>query len=299
MYKLQGTTILSRVTGTFGHANGLAKYLSFCIPIIFVFAYYNRRSIVGLMALLCAVAAGVTLLFTLTRGSWIGAGIAMAFVLFELVKRLCNSSLKSIILVTVLLTVSLGCIVGLFEDVRVRLFENDYNSAESRIPMAMVALNIIKANPVQGIGLNNYTRVMNRYDHTTNRQTYIFPFPVHNGYLLIAAESGIQTLLLFLWIIGAAIRKGRTAFDFSSSFTSLLQVGWIASMFTWLIADLFDCNYAGSNVMLWFVVAMIAATSQLSSPENQEKIKDDRLIRTRMTQLPPRPEKNTGLPGIL
>ncbi len=284
MFKVQGNTILSRVTGTFGHANGLAKFVSFCIPIIFVFAYYHRRSIVGLLALLCSVAGGVTLLFTLTRGSWIGAGIAMAFVLFELAKRHYKNRLKSIIMVTIILSLAIGVIIGLFEDVRVRLFENDYNSAESRIPMAMVALNIIKANPVKGIGLNNYTRVMNRYDNTRNRQTYIFPFPVHNGYLLIAAESGIQTLLVFLWIIGAAIRKGRAAFDFSSSFTSLLEVGWIASMSTWLIADFFDCNYAGSNVMLWFVVAMIAATSQLPRPENQGKIKDDTLAGPRLTQ---------------
>lgn len=266
-YKVQGGYILSRVTGTFGTANSLAKYLGFCIPAIFVFAYYNFHSLSGKLALLSAAAGGFTLLLTMTRGSWIGVGFAMTFVFFELLKRHFNSRLKSMILVILLVSGTFIGTVGVFEDVRIRLFESDYRSAQSRIPMAKVALNIITSNPIRGVGLSNYTRVMQQYDRTRNWQTYKFPWPVHNSYLLIAAESGIPTLLVFLWIIVAVVYLGWPAFGFSGSFSSLLQVGWLASLSTSLIAGMFDLNYPGANTMLWFIIAMIAATSRLSSAD--------------------------------
>ena len=274
----QGRYILSRVTGTLGHPNTLAKYLALCIPAIFIFACMKLRSLPGKLALLGAVAGGLTLLLTMSRGSWVGMGFAMAFVFFELLKRYFNSRLKSFILLSLILGVSFIGTISIFEDVRVRLFEDDYRSAQSRIPMAKIALNIIEENPVRGVGLNNYTRVMKQYDRTREWQSVIFPHPVHNSYLLITAESGIQTLLVFLWLITAAIRLGRPAFDFSGSSLSLLQIGWIASLSTWLIAGLFDRDYAGSSIMLWFIVAMIAATSQMSFSKQAQTVKPNNRI---------------------
>ena len=40
---------------------------------------------------------------------------------------------------------------------------------------------------------------------------------------------------------------------------------------TWLIAGMFDRDFAGTNVMLWFTMAAIAATSRILSTENESE----------------------------
>lgn len=176
-------------------------------------------------------------------------------------------------MVTVILLNALlaGAVLIVFEDVRIRLFEDDYNRAQARLPMAMVALNVIKDQPIKGVGLNNYTRVMHAYDRTQKWQTYTFPHPVHNSYLLIAAESGIPALIAFLWLIGAVYARAWPALSQLDSPVGLLQVGWMGGLMTWLIAGMFDRDFAGTNVMLWFTIAAIAATSRILLTENERE----------------------------
>ena len=272
MTQVQGKRILSRVGGTIGHPNELARYLCFCIPVLvsYVFAKFNPS--IKKLALYATMAGSITLMLTLSRGCWLALGLTSIFLFYEIFRCYLRSRLKSIVMVILCLGILVGATLAVFEDVRIRLFEQDYGRAEARIPMAMVALNIIKAHPIGGVGLNNYTVVMQAYDRTREWQTYEFPHPVHNSYLLIAAESGIPALVAFLWFIGAVFTKAWPALKSFNSPASLLQIGWMGGLLTWLVAGMFHRDFAGTNVMLWFTLSMIIATGRVLSIEHEKNI---------------------------
>ena len=129
--------------------------------------------------------------------------------------------------------------------------------------MAKVAWNVIKANPFTGVGLNNYTNVMQRYDRTRAWESYRFPHPVHNAYLLIAAETGIPALAAFLWLIAAFFAKTWTAFRRIDVPLALFQIGCMGSVLTWTVSGMFDRDMAGQNEMLWFVMGVAIATDRM------------------------------------
>jgi O-antigen ligase len=265
--KLQGEFILSRVGGTIGHPNALGRYLCLCIPVLLTYPLAQLDSRLAKLTWVSLATGGITLILTLSRGSWAALALVSLFLFFEIFRRYLKSRAKSMVIVFLVVGFIATAILVIFEDVRIRLFENEYRSAQSRIPMAKVALNVIAENPIKGVGLNNYSRVMQRYDRTREWQTYGFPHPVHNSYLLIAAESGIPVLIAFLWLITAVFAKGWSALKCTNVPLSLLQVGWMGGIMTWLISAMFDRDFPGANVMIWFTIAMIVATSRMLSSE--------------------------------
>lgn len=267
--QMQGTFALSRVGGTIGHPNALAKYLCFCIPVFIACTFSMPNSTVKKLAGLAAAAGGMTLLLTLSRGSWVALGVALCFLFYEIFKCKFASRAKSIVTVVVCIAVFAGITLTVFKDVRTRLFEDDYGAAQARFPMALIAANIIRDHPVTGVGLNNYTRVMQAYDNTREWQAYHFPHPVHNSYLLIAAESGIPALIAFLWLIGAAATKVRPSLKLCNSPVALLQIGLAGGLITWLISAMFDRDFAGNNIMLWLTIALIAVCQRIIVYENE------------------------------
>ena len=73
--------------------------------------------------------------------------------------------------------------------------------------MFKVAFNVITAHPITGVGSKNYTLVHQDYDHTDEHISVMLPdSPVHNLFLLYAAEIGILGLLFFLWFVWELLR---------------------------------------------------------------------------------------------
>lgn len=269
---LTGLESLSRVGGTIGHPNGLAKYLNLCLPVLLCAIFIRFNTVVRLLACLSFILGGFTEILTFSRGGWLALGIVLILTLYEIIRYRSKSRPTSIIFATLLFLFLFGITMVVSDNFRNRLFKDDFGSAKSRIPMAQVALSIIKDKPLRGVGLNNYATVMHAYDRTRNAQTYKFPHPVHNSYLLIAAESGIPALAAFLWLIAAIFNKARTTLKFNASSFSLLQVGWIGGLLTWLISGMFDRDFAGTNVMLWFTFAMVMASDRILFIENKKEI---------------------------
>src|SRR5262249_41195832 len=78
-----------------------------------------------------------------------------------------------------------------------RLTSEDSNAASERIPMAKTALRMIAHNPF-GVGFDQYVSRMTAYDGTPDGLSYHFRFPVHDAYLILAAEQGVWVLLVYI-----------------------------------------------------------------------------------------------------
>lgn len=258
---LAGASAISRVGGTIGSANSLAMYLNLILPIIFSFVFIRTKPIFRSIAGIVFILGGLTEILTMSRGGWVALTAAVVIVLYGIFKKHYQSRFKSYVLtMTVIILITLPVIAS-FVDVQKRLFEDDYGAAYGRIPQMKVAFNIIAHHPFTGIGLNNYATVMNRYDRTRENKTYQFPYPVHNAFLLIAAESGLPALFCFILIFVGIFKKAALFFKSDDHFLSILGIGSFCGVITWLIHAQFRMDYA--NVFLWFSMGICVAIHQL------------------------------------
>jgi O-antigen ligase len=72
-----------------------------------------------------------------------------------------------------------------------------------RLELAKNALQLIKQNPLIGVGLNNFIVNLPKFQ----KGQILWLQPVHNIYLLVAAETGIIGLLIFFWFLFLTFKK--------------------------------------------------------------------------------------------
>ena len=196
MLMAPGQEAFSRVGGTFSGPNPLARFLnSFLLVPLLVMVQGRSLWLRASGAVFFGVGA-TALLLTKSRGGWLAASAALALVLYLYLRRRRSRPFAGAVLLWG--SVALILAVLIVPMTRQRLIADDYGSAASRVPMSLTALRMIADHPVFGVGLQNYTREFHRYDVTPEGQTYEFRWPVHNAYLLLAAESGVVTALAFL-----------------------------------------------------------------------------------------------------
>jgi O-antigen ligase len=196
-------TIL-RPGGTMGHSSNFAKLASLCLPMCLAILYAVYKNIWRITICVIIIASLSALVFTASR-----AGIATSLfglVWVFLMKRLTMKQKKTInIPIVFFLVLGIGLAWQLGGNLLKSRMTEDYGSAISRPQMFSVAYNVIKNHPFLGVGLNNYTLIASYYDKTREAISITFPHPVHNIYLLYAAEMGIAGALFFVWFLVATI----------------------------------------------------------------------------------------------
>lgn len=162
--------------------------------------------------------------------------------------------------------------VGLITPLRQRLFLEDYGAARVRIPLAEVALNIIGHHPWLGIGLGNYTMAAPDYDTTPEGISYEFPRPVHNEFLLIAAEQGLPVLSLFLVILFyVVIQLFRLSQSRTDPILPYLAIGLLGTILAWSISRQLDYNYVLLGDPFWLLVGLSLAMVQVNRREGGDQ----------------------------
>jgi len=80
------------------------------------------------------------------------------------------------------------------------------SSFSRRSELAKISLKMFLDKPLSGVGLNNFTAVMENYGYISS--TVRFLQPVHNIYLLILSETGLLGMFGFLYLL-AKIKPNR------------------------------------------------------------------------------------------
>ena len=258
-----GVFAISRVGGTVGSPNDLAAYFGMILPInlALLFAPIDRRY--KLLLIPVFLMSFFVLILTFSRGGWLSMIIGGAVTLYCCLARLTRRKVSSSILLAGILAVLLLASLVFITPVKKRLFEDDYGAARSRIPMSLLASNMIAQNPWLGVGLGNYTEVASFYDTTREGISYTFNWPVHNEFLLVASELGLPALGLFLFLIGVIliflIRLGRSLIDPIIAYTTY---GLLGGFVAWSIHHLFDYNHVMMSVQIWSLVGLILAMNR-------------------------------------
>ena len=253
-----GAGVVSRIGGTLGHPNQLAKYLELLLPLNLALLFTPVSKWWKLAIAVILLMATATMILTYSRGGWVGLSIATALCCYWCLAKL-RSKLKVVSFIMIVVISATFCIAAItqLDSVRKRLFEDDYGAARSRIPMAKIAVNIIQHNPLLGVGLGNYA-------HEAKEASARLPMVVHNEYLLIAAELGVPASFLFLFILTVVfvllIRISRSRDD---PFLSYTAIGFFCGLLAYCIHLFIVFHYALFLNYFWFIVGLVQAMNEI------------------------------------
>ncbi|NOY59307.1 MAG: O-antigen ligase family protein [Calditrichaeota bacterium] len=202
----------------------------------------------------------VALIMTGSRGGWIAFILGMLVFFFIAVKsrhvRLSTLFGTGLIGIAVIAGIALA-FSGMIEE---RIHGNDYGSAISRIPMIQIAINLIEAHPLGGVGINNYAVVMKKYNDTIlGRRFKSIPRPVHNMFLLVTGETGmiglLMLLLLLYFFFATALKSARS----SDETISIINISVLAGIVAMCAHGMVDKHAPGGYPLFYVFMAMIAS----------------------------------------
>jgi len=253
----------SRIVGTWLSYNDFSFYLTYFMPLAFVCIFTKVpilfRYIYGFAFLLSVPA----IIWTNSRGAWLSLALAMFFVFMFMTSHIRGKQavIKTFLTILVVIVLVSPIFPRVIDKVVGRVVNDDNGSAESRLPQFEVAGNIIRANPINGIGLNNYTEVMLDYDTTEEGLFSITRYPVHNVYLHMFAELGIIGIMSYAFLIISIFRVGLKYTSTYKDDNSFYIIGLLAGIISFLFHGTVDTVSLGNKlfIYLWFFTGLIVA----------------------------------------
>jgi hypothetical protein len=197
-----GAIIANRAEGSFAHPTSLALFLILTFPVAFAFALNGPRRLRAPM-MICAVAAMTGLIATQTRGSFIGAGFALIYMMWKW-QAFRRFAAAAILVLALAGLFNIGSVFGGGQTASVvgdRLSSLSLNGeGDQRLEIWATVPRIIVSHPVLGIGQGNFPAVSPRYGL---RDVSGVAFDhAHDIFLNIAVELGLPALVLFLCLLG-------------------------------------------------------------------------------------------------
>lgn len=257
-----------RVGGLLGHPNAFATYLTMVLPFCLFFLVNAQRKTTRVASFVLFCLGCIVLLATKSRGAWLGFGISAlcAFILFIFRAKRVHIRRFGVITV-VIISLLVGGTVS-HDVIKKRFFIDDKGSAASRIPMMMDALEVIKNNPLIGIGLNNYVLAISKYDITGIHKGFVQP--VHNLFLLIAAETGIMSFFVFILFWAIILRKVYMLSKINNIKTFVLALSLFISIISFFIIHQVDSNYRpypSIQRVIWLLAGLVVSSNQIKFSE--------------------------------
>lgn len=239
-----------RAHGTFFHPNIFSGFLNISAIFTLYLIYKSKRKI--FFSLFLAVQI-VALIFTFSRAG-LASFVCVSFLFFFLmlmkkydVKKMFLVFLTILILIGVFFSkylVERGFAGRFFQSKKAK--EMNVGSDDLRLSLKKSAINMIKKHPFWGIGFRNFLIKRNEYSDEKLKRAY-----VHNIYLLIAAETGLVSLFIFLLFLSLIfINTIKYALN-------PLAICSICSIISFLLIGFFDhypvSSYVGRIILFGFL----------------------------------------------
>lgn len=187
----------------------------------------------------------LSLLLAFTRGVWLGCLAAAVYLLWHF-KRRWVPVVPAMLVLFYLVSPPLVQL-----RIRSLLSTQSESSNRARVLMTRTGLNMIRENPLFGVGPEGV-----KYNFDVYRPRPFGPTPeayyghLHSNYLQIAAERGLPCLAFFLWMLLAAIRdQWRLAARLAPEYRYIPH-GIAAAVIAVLVAGAFEYNFGDSEVAM-------------------------------------------------
>lgn len=266
---------INRAFSTIGQSNALAAYLVMTIPLTLPLAF-GRRLAVQLAVTGLVVLEVAALAFTLSRGGYLGAGVAAAVLLAVLLVRRGELmsrrglAVAALALATVLVASATlpGPRAAAERTVTRAMMTIDFEdgSIEAHLDQWAVGAAIVADHPLLGTGQETYVLHFDGYlDEVVPPERHsiwedLAPGSPHNHYLAIAVGAGVPALLAYLAIFGIAGRRTlggvRASRDPRTAFVGAALLAAVAGH---LVTDSFMTAETSGTVLAWTVVGVGSA----------------------------------------
>jgi len=251
-----------------------AEFASFIIPILMiaVSTFITRGTLVrrGPLAVAIAMAMGAIAL-TYTRAAWAGVVLGSAWIMVvghrhRLLRRralahVCCAAVAAVVILTPMIAKRLaGSPLG--------------SSYSERVALMSMAVDIIKQEPVLGVGAGAYGHVFRHYLGANHDGAWMWI--VHNKYLLRTAETGLAGGLALIVLFGAAIRLSLRLVRSPDPLVAKLALGTGAGLIA-MCWEMYWDTFRGFtyNALLWLLFGLLAVCWQLERQRALEQSDSD------------------------
>ncbi|MCL2377423.1 MAG: O-antigen ligase family protein [Defluviitaleaceae bacterium] len=241
-----------RIYSTLENPNVLGKYLIFIVMIAFGMAYYFRDYLHKIAALGIMATAGLCLVFTQSRGAWLGVILAAAVFALLRDRRLVILGILGLIAAPFFISpevlqrfLSIGDLADTSTNFRVSIWLGSLDMARVFWPIGI------------GLGTENFNVIYNLYALSAARALHS-----HNLYLQLLIDLGIAGLVTFV-LIAVAFTKGLFVEAAKNRDGHLKTVAAVlaAAMLGYLLQGMTDNIWFNYRVLafFWLILALGAA----------------------------------------
>lgn len=253
--------IKMRVYSTLENPNVLGEYILLVIPVCIALMWKKKSFLAKLVFAGMAAVMGVTLILTFSRGCWLGLMFAAAVFVTFAAGKLWGLAIPVLPVIPMVLPES---IINRFTSIG----DMGDSSTSYRVFIWMGTLLMLKDFWLSGIGPGTeaFTQVYPFYSYSS----VVAPHS-HNLFLQVLVESGILGILTFLTLIILFVKQlcvGHQAFGKGHTL-SVVLVGIGAGVLGFLVQGMFDnCFYNYRVFMIfWSVLALGSAAALIAKNE--------------------------------
>ena len=258
-----------RTGGLFGHSMALAHSYGplFVISMVLTAAAVYARAKNKIILILTSALLALTLLFTFSRGVWLGVTLALIGCGF-----IFNRRLGSFVLVMALLgggTLFAGW--PKFRERVIQILYSDQNYDSERFVIWNANLYMFKESPIFGIGYGENKRRLREYYDLLGVPPGQFEGHAHNQYLQVLTGTGFLGLLFYLIWCGLFLKLNWKCFlnakeDNNHKMTWLL-LGILGAQISFHIGGLTEANFtiAKNRMMLVFIWSFLLYVASLKN----------------------------------
>jgi len=256
---------LHRVSGTVGWPNTLGAYAATVLSVTLALWIYGARGRLRTLIGAACMAGLFPLILSFSRGAWISLLVGVAISVFLGWRAARLGTRGSVKLVGIALSFAMvGTLFASSVAARLAEVHPGMDIIVDRMKLNQVALNMIGAHPLLGAGINTFVDTMKQYD--TTGVTYYFPQPVHNVFLLVAAETGLVGLGLFLLLMFMAFQAGLQASKSDDRFLSACAIGITSGLVVLAVNNLADVHLRTDVLyaLFWLLIGLAVAVKRMT-----------------------------------
>ena len=219
---------------------------------------FDMRKRLLLFGIVVAAQLGVVL--SLSRGSWLGAGLAVLGVGFAYRRQIGGFAIGGALLALVLL---LGPVGGLASQAQERLGTVD--TIEARIVTDDAAVRMIRDKPLMGFGYGNFERFDEQYKQRVGDIPLIVGGKAHNTYLNMLVELGVPATILYLspalLLLAISIRSWRRQRHSRHVDWRLITILWLAILDQFVVNNFLEIIHSSfwATSLWWLTLGLIAS----------------------------------------
>ncbi len=258
--------IATRVVSTFGNPNVLGEYLLLLIPVCAGYIlsekkFYNKSAFLVITGLL-----SLCMVFTYSRGNWIGLIVAMALFFMFYDRRVVWLGVIAVLFLPVLLPET---IIDRFLSVG----NTSDSSTSYRVNIWMGTVAMLKDYWISGVGLG--TEAFNEVYPYYSFHGIVAPHS-HNLYLQLVVENGITGLVAFVILILTYYRMCISSIvrNKKDRLLKATTIGLSAGMFGYLVQGMFDNVWYNYRIVFMFYVIIALTVSSVKIYQREEICND-------------------------